>query len=408
MCEAVIPERFIKLFAKSIHCMGKIGEDLLLELSEDKLTLRAFNSARSAFLVFNLDQKFFDVYTCDGGKDNPIKIQVKLKSCMAVFKQYTNVERCAIRLDQDEERLIFELLCKRGIKKVYRLSYEDADALQAVYSKDAQPNRMVTIPKKLLDCLNNFHGNLEEVTLSVAQDSVHFKSHVEDSKAAAKVLQTEMSIATGDFDDLEVGNETQVTFSLKEFKTILNFCDASGQPVVILFERGGRPLLLSIKYFGVFESDFVLATLVDNGSQPAGSDPSGSVPSSQSSTSASSAMSSMESGAARKRKQEQVYKGSPPSSASASGRSEAAYLSPVVSQGSGEAIASPAGGPMDEDSYADADYEDREEVPGTPPQKMQRLSPEIKRENEEEYLEDDPMMDNYPDEIPCSIPEEDR
>lgn len=79
-----------------------------------------------------------------------------------------------------------------------------------------------------------------------------------------------------DFEEFSVEEEAFITFSLKEFKAMLNFCDTSGQPVSLLFERGGRPILLSTKYFNVFEADFVLATLIENASQSTTTTPSAS------------------------------------------------------------------------------------------------------------------------------------
>jgi cell cycle checkpoint control protein RAD9A len=63
---------------------------------------------------------------------------------------------------------------------------------------------------------------------------------VDDSKAASKALHTELSMDPNDFEEVDVRHESTVTFCLKEFKAILSFCEASGQPVTIYFERGGR------------------------------------------------------------------------------------------------------------------------------------------------------------------------
>lgn len=226
------------------------------------------------------------------------KYQVKLKPCAAVFKQFNNIESCSLRLDEIEQRLSFELLCKHGIKKMYKIAFEECDSLQAVYSKENCLNRIVGFPKKLLDCINNFHNQLEEISLVVHRDVIKVKSHLDDAKAASKILQTELSLNPQDFEDYDIRNETAVTFTMKEAKTLLSFCESSGQPVTLLFERSGRPIIMSTKYFGVFESDFVLATLVDpsnssntsSGSQSTGT--SGSISQNTNATPSSSPSSS--------------------------------------------------------------------------------------------------------------------
>lgn len=54
------------------------------------------------------------------------------------------------------------------------------------------------------------------------------------------MLQTELAVDPQDFEDYSVHIDTMVTFSLKDFKSVLSFCDASGQPVTIFFEKSGR------------------------------------------------------------------------------------------------------------------------------------------------------------------------
>lgn len=178
--ECEIPSRHLKLFAKSISCMDKIGKELFIEATQHQLVLRTINEGRNAFIAFYLDERFFDGYVLEDNIER--KYQVKLKPCHSVFKQHANVEKCIMRLDEIEQRLVFELYCKHGIRKKFTLTFEECDAVQAVYSKD-QINRLVVIPKKLVDSLNNFHTQIEEVSLIVNKDSLKFKSHADDIKS---------------------------------------------------------------------------------------------------------------------------------------------------------------------------------------------------------------------------------
>ena len=60
----------------------------------------------------------------------------------------------------------------------------------------------------------------------------------------------------GVFEEYEVPEDTSITFCLKEFKAILNFCEAAGQLLTIFFDRAGRPALATVAYFGLFEVNF--------------------------------------------------------------------------------------------------------------------------------------------------------
>jgi len=267
--QCVIPKNYIKLFAKSVQCLAKIGEDLYIEAIRKKIVFRTLNSSRVAFFAFFLDEKFFEDYSLEDNIER--KFAVKLKSCQAVFRQFDTVERCIFRLDEIQERVIFELICKHGIRKVYKLTYEVIEPIQALYNKDNAVNSMIFAPRKLMECVGNFQTQVEEISLSVSKDSILLQSFADEAapktKAKLQELKTRLTLDVGDFESYDISLPTCLTFCLKEFKAILTFCDAAGQSISMNFEKSGRPVLLSVKYFGVFEADFVLATLLDNSSQ---------------------------------------------------------------------------------------------------------------------------------------------
>lgn len=177
--ECEISSKCMKLFAKTFSCLAKIGEDLFIEASDNRLTFRTLNLSRSVFVAFFFDRNFFQEYVLEGNQAR--KYQTKVKSCQAVFKQYKTVEKCLMRLDQIEQKLVFELFCKYGVHKKFSFPLEDCDSVQAVYSKN-QPNTLVFQPKKLTNCVNNFHSSIEEITLIATKDLLKLKSHVDEAK----------------------------------------------------------------------------------------------------------------------------------------------------------------------------------------------------------------------------------
>jgi len=274
----VIPARHLKLFAKVIQCMAKIGDELYIDVNDDKLALRTLNNARSAFVSIVFNKNFFESFVVSGGER---KYQMKAKPCYAVFHNINNVERCTIILNEEEHRLVFDLSCKRGIKKTSKVAFEQSEALQAIYSKDSCPIRVVARPKQLVEGLPNFHSHLDEISVVVSKDGLHLKSHAEDAKGA-KILHTELHMDQSDFEEfITDGEVVDVTFSLKEFKAVVSFCEAIQSSCILHIEKSGRPMLLTTKYFNLFDADFVLATLVTN------TDPSSSQGSSSSSSASS-------------------------------------------------------------------------------------------------------------------------
>ena len=87
--------------------------------------------------------------------------------------------------------------------------------------------------------------------------SIFFKAN------ANKLLRTEITLPRQEFLEYNARDYVDLTFCLKEMKAVLNFCENSGQPVTLFYDKPGKPILLVLHFFNVIEADFVLATLID-------------------------------------------------------------------------------------------------------------------------------------------------
>ncbi|XP_068679919.1 cell cycle checkpoint control protein RAD9A-like isoform X2 [Montipora foliosa] len=271
----VIPGRSVKLFAKAIHCLSRIGDELYLEALSQGLALRTVNSSRSAYACFLFNENFFISYD-DGANDLPedsqeedlLKCKISMKSCLSVFKSMNTIERtvdqCKIDLNIKDARLIFLLFCRHGITKTYNLTFQECETLQAIFSKDMCPNFMTAQAKILNDAVYNFPNNQEEITLVVCPETFKVKNYVDDEPDPTKVIHTEMMLVPEEFENYQIGVDTDVTFCLKELRAILTFAEFSSQPINVHFETGGRPIVFSMDGDSTYEGNFVLATLVDH------------------------------------------------------------------------------------------------------------------------------------------------
>ncbi len=248
--------------------------------SLEKINLQSLNQARSAFIIFRFNRAFFSSFQ-KLPNASLLKVQVPVKACCAVFRAVSSVESCDVILGETENALDFVLHCKMGVEKKYRLPVEETAAHKAIYNK-ITPHRIVSRPRTLQDCINNFHSGIEEITLVPLSHQLKLKSFVDDAAPVGRglkvetnsVLLTELVVESADFDLYSVRPGAQeLTFSLKELRAILGFCEAAGQPVSIFFSDPGSPILWSVNCFDALVVDFVLATLaaVGDGSQLPGS-----------------------------------------------------------------------------------------------------------------------------------------
>ena len=271
--KCLIPNTCVKLFGRAIHCLSKIGDELYFEGLKDGLALRTVNSSRSAYACFIFNKIFFDDYEqeCDqlqsSNGSELLKCKMTMKSCLAIFKSLATiektVEKCKIEFKPDDCRMVFALYCKHGITKTHNLTYQECESLQAVFSKELCPNQIIAQSKVMQETVTNFPTSCAEITLNVSPEKVSIKNYVDDEPDPTKVVHTEMTLVPDEFDDFQIGIDTQVTFCLKELRSILAFSEFVNQPIAIYFEHTGKPIVFSMSNDIAYVCDFVMATLAE-------------------------------------------------------------------------------------------------------------------------------------------------
>ncbi|KAG7328922.1 hypothetical protein KOW79_007096 [Hemibagrus wyckioides] len=258
----------VKVLAKAIHSLSRIGEELYLEPIEDGLTLRAVNSSRSAFACFLMSRLFFQKFQYP--PDQAFRCKMPIKSIQTVFRSLSSLERsvekCRIEMNTEKSRLRITLHCKHGLLKTHNLSFQDCECLQAVFDKDNCSNVLRAQPRLWVDTVLHFPPSLEEVSVSVSSDRVWLRNHVEDDADPSKAMMTELCLSAEEFDHFAIGSETSITFCLKELRGLLVFAETAGLPISMYFQEPGSPVVLSVSD-SVLEANFVLATLSEDAHQ---------------------------------------------------------------------------------------------------------------------------------------------
>ncbi|XP_054453190.1 cell cycle checkpoint control protein RAD9A [Anoplopoma fimbria] len=263
--DCVVTGGNVKVLAKAIQSLSRIGDELYVEPQEDGLALRSVNSSRSAYACFLFAPLFFSRYTIPSG--HTFRCKMAIKSVQAVFRSLATlektVEKCHIELDEQKNRLTFTLHCKHGLMKTHNLSFMDSESLQAMFDKDSYANVFRSHPRLLVDTVVHFPPSLEEVTVSVTDERMWVRNHVEEEADQSKAMLTELCLASDEFDHFAVRAHNSVTFCLKELRGLLVFAESTGLPISMYFDEPGSPVVLSVMD-SVLEGNFVLATLSDD------------------------------------------------------------------------------------------------------------------------------------------------
>ncbi|KAJ3119274.1 cell cycle checkpoint control protein rad9a [Physocladia obscura] len=294
-----------RAFGKCIASLAKIGDDLYIEVlpsptsqnpNEQRMMLYTVNLARTAFCRLALLPAFFDLF--EPTSDRPRHFKVLLKTMNAIFRNKPGssddlIEKCIIRLtdstseseneSDDEEnnnlgdRLVIELQCKYGVRKLFHLHYQPVEPLKASFRMQSCTNAFSAAPKIIQDWLVFFSSKLDEVSIGCstvvegevgcgeAEKRVVIRSFTEDvdvtgGDVGKRSLATEISVDIDDFDSFDVFEDVEITFCLRDLKTALGFADGIGQSINAHFIGPGQPIIFSTTQANIFNAEFVLAT----------------------------------------------------------------------------------------------------------------------------------------------------
>ncbi|KAM9220938.1 cell cycle checkpoint control protein RAD9A [Dugong dugon] len=256
----------VKVLGKAVHSLSRIGDELYLEPLKDGLSLRTVNSSRSAYACFLFAPLFFQQYQAATPDQEPVRCKILMKSFLSVFRSLAllekTVEKCYISLNGRSSRLVVQLHCKYGVRKIHNLSFQDCESLQAIFDAASCPHVLRAPARVLGEAVMPFAPALAEVTLGVSHGRrVTLRSYQEEeADSTVRAMVTEMSIGEEDFQQLQAQEGVAVTFCLKEFRGLLSFAESANLSLSIHFDTPGRPAIFTIED-SLLDGHFVLATL---------------------------------------------------------------------------------------------------------------------------------------------------
>ncbi|KAF8451286.1 Rad9-domain-containing protein [Terfezia claveryi] len=277
----------------ALSCIAKFSEYVTIEAARNNLCLAALNSSKSAHGAVNLlGGRFFDSYhfvpTQGRSSGPPIedsKFQCRLhtKALLSVFRQRyldskdkeTAIEKCELTLGgkptRGECRILVRFICKHGVVKTYKLTYEDVDIMHAVFDKNAVANRWVMNAKLLKEHMEHFGPKAEQLDISGENGRATFTSYTEKLMDGIEILKqplhTAVSMDTAEFEEFTVEEGLHITINLKDFKAIIHHADSLSATISAYYSDPGRPLQVQYDRDGM-NCEFTLMTTGSGGKNP--------------------------------------------------------------------------------------------------------------------------------------------
>ncbi|KAG7630141.1 Rad9/Ddc1 [Arabidopsis suecica] len=171
------------------------------------------------------------------------------------------------------------------MKKTYWITCNvEPDIQHLSLDRGRFPSTLVMHPRNLSKLLGNFQSSLQEITIiatdqtsfpsdaasDIGGKAVEFRSYVDPTKDGDSLLHTQLWIDPSEefLQYTHAGDPVDITFSLKELKAFLAFCEGCEADIHLFFEKAGEPILMAPK-FGLgdgssssFDATLVLATML--------------------------------------------------------------------------------------------------------------------------------------------------
>ncbi|RDL35149.1 Rad9-domain-containing protein [Venustampulla echinocandica] len=275
------PEGIGKLH-DALACLGKFSESVSIEASHDKLVLTALNSSKSAYASFTLvGNKFFSKYQYKPLRSaNPkekFNCRIYNKALLSVFKarvgdptreRETAIERCDVSVEDGEgntkSRFIIRIICRHGVVKTYRLTFESVSPMHALFVKESANNSWSISSKTLRELVEHFGPGTEQLDVYSEDGRVSLTSYTEKIMSGSEILKqplhTTIAIDTLEFADFSVEEQLHIVISVKDFKSIITHAGITNTIVKALYSRPSCPIQLTYSDEGIL-TEFILMTI---------------------------------------------------------------------------------------------------------------------------------------------------
>ncbi|KAI9798917.1 MAG: hypothetical protein M1825_004930 [Sarcosagium campestre] len=281
---AILPDGVGKIH-DALLCLARFSDFVSLEARRAKLVLTALNPSKSAYASFTLDGNlFFSKYQFSSGQARGLQApdaesaRFSCRALLAVFRgrvhdvrdKDTAIERCELsiqdRPDKTECRIVVKMICRHGVVKTNRLTYESVEMMHALFDKNAAPNRWLISSATLKEFIEHFGPKTEQLDIFADNGRASFTSYTEkitDGKEILKQpLQTIVAIDTAEFEEFSVEEKLHIAISVKDFKAIVIHAESLRSSVSARYSRPTRPMLLSYEIRGML-CEFTLMTIGD-------------------------------------------------------------------------------------------------------------------------------------------------
>lgn len=264
----IIPGPNLKIFAKALQALAKIGDDLYVEATKEQVSLITLNLRKTVCVHFNLLDIFFSNYEVDitqiDDKSEGVSCKIHMKTLLPLFKG-THLEKkldyVKLEYDNNSDFIIFKMKYKSDdILMTHHLHLIEPEKLTIDISPDSGCNNIVTTSTFFNQLLNMFSNSDDEILFEITKEKAVIRNYYVGAPVRSKSVRSQVSPNGSEFSVFRINLETTINFSLKPFRTAIQFAEGFNLNISLNFEQGGKPLCVVMKN-PTFGMNFMIATI---------------------------------------------------------------------------------------------------------------------------------------------------
>nr|CAH7717020.1 unnamed protein product [Callosobruchus chinensis] len=143
---------------------------------------------------------------------------------------------------------------------IHNLNLMDPAMLTIDVQPDSGCNNILTTSTCYTQLLGMFSSTDDEITLEISKNKMVARNYCTGAPVKPKHVRSQVNFNGSEFSIFQINAETTVNFSLKPFRTAIQFAEGLSMNIGLNFDKGGRPLAIIMKN-PTFEVLFIVATL---------------------------------------------------------------------------------------------------------------------------------------------------
>lgn len=130
---------FIPAFARILRFLARISNEIYLESTTERLTLKVVNSSKTSYGFVELPNVFFTSFRSTGEfEENNCRISVR--PMLSIFKSQHASTSCNLKLDSTNERVLIEFINRKNTKTQHYVSILEHENIDDFVAADQDVN----------------------------------------------------------------------------------------------------------------------------------------------------------------------------------------------------------------------------------------------------------------------------